>query len=176
MFCEQIGINKAITCIILLIRILYNSKFILMVTSLGTPGVVVTRVHCITIQIFGHMRAYMHFSPRKAFFFHLSSFFFLFSSFFFKTYAQTNMVRKQTRAFCWSFEETSNTHLYCCQTWSFQALLTLQLVNLYMSTTLMLGKKFSRRRFNFIFYFIIINIFFQKIGFDNSFKMSRLVF
>ena len=28
-------------------RILYNSKFILMATSLGTNAVIVTRVHCI---------------------------------------------------------------------------------------------------------------------------------
>ena len=46
-------IKHNICCISLytLLRILYNSKFILMAISLGTNAVIVTRVHCIDVCI-----------------------------------------------------------------------------------------------------------------------------
>ena len=48
MFCEEIGIKHGFTYIpVCSLRILYNCKFILMATSLGTNAVVVTRVSCI---------------------------------------------------------------------------------------------------------------------------------
>ena len=47
MFCEEIRIKKGIFYISLCpLRILYNSKFMLMATSLVTNAVIVTRVHC----------------------------------------------------------------------------------------------------------------------------------
>ena len=47
MFCEEIRIKQGISYISFCpLRILYNSKFILMATSLVTNAVVVTRVHC----------------------------------------------------------------------------------------------------------------------------------
>ena len=48
MFYEEIRIKQGFSYIsFCLLRILYNSEFILMATSLGTNAVVVTRVHCI---------------------------------------------------------------------------------------------------------------------------------
>ena len=48
MFYEEIRIKQGLSYISFCpFRILYNSKFILMATSLGTNGVIVTRVHCI---------------------------------------------------------------------------------------------------------------------------------
>ena len=48
-FYEEIKIKYGICCISLCsLRILYNSKFILMAISSGTNAVVVTRFHCIT--------------------------------------------------------------------------------------------------------------------------------
>ena len=44
MFYEEIRIKQGLSYISL--RILYNTKFILMATFLGTNAVVVTRVHC----------------------------------------------------------------------------------------------------------------------------------
>ena len=47
MFCEEIRIKQGLVYIsICSLSILYNSKFLLMTTSLGTNAVVVTRVHC----------------------------------------------------------------------------------------------------------------------------------
>ena len=47
MFCEEIRIKQGLSYISFCpLRILYNSKFILMETSLGTNAVVVIRVHC----------------------------------------------------------------------------------------------------------------------------------
>ena len=46
------------------LRILYNSKFILMATSLGTNAVVVTRVHYITIK--GTENPLKGLNPKKA--------------------------------------------------------------------------------------------------------------
>ena len=43
-FCKEIRIRHA--CIFYPLRVLYNSKFILMATSLGITAVVVARVHC----------------------------------------------------------------------------------------------------------------------------------
>ena len=52
MFCEEIkkkhGISYKSLCPL---RILYNSKFMLMATSLVTNAVVVTRVHCIILMV-----------------------------------------------------------------------------------------------------------------------------
>ena len=46
MFCGEIRIKQGISYISFWpLRILYNSKFILMATSLGSNAVVVTRVH-----------------------------------------------------------------------------------------------------------------------------------
>ena len=48
MFYEEIRIKQDLSYIsICSLSILYNSKFILMATSLGTNAVIVTRVHCI---------------------------------------------------------------------------------------------------------------------------------
>ena len=48
MFYEEIRIKQGLHYIsVCPLRILYNSKFILMATSLGTNTVVVTRVYCI---------------------------------------------------------------------------------------------------------------------------------
>ena len=47
MFYEEITIKQGLSYISFWpLRILYNIKFILMATSLGTNAVVVTRVHC----------------------------------------------------------------------------------------------------------------------------------
>ena len=47
MFYEEIRIKQGLSYISFCpLRILYNSEFILMATSLGTNAVVVTRVHC----------------------------------------------------------------------------------------------------------------------------------
>ena len=47
MFYEEIKKVRFFFCkAFCLLKILYNSKFILMATSLGTNAVVVTRVHC----------------------------------------------------------------------------------------------------------------------------------
>ena len=66
MFFEEIKIKPGPSYIAFCpLRILYNSKFILMATSLGTNAVVVTRVHCIYLS---HMskdtfcHAYLSFS------------------------------------------------------------------------------------------------------------------
>ena len=51
-FNEEIRLQQGLSYILLCIhplRILYNSKFILMATSLGTNTVVVTRIHCIGV-------------------------------------------------------------------------------------------------------------------------------
>ena len=49
MFCEEVRIKQDLSCIsICLFSILYNSKFILLVSSLGTNTVFVTRIHCIS--------------------------------------------------------------------------------------------------------------------------------
>ena len=49
-FNEEIRTKQDLSYIsIYSLSILYNSKFILMATSLGTNVVVVTRVHCITV-------------------------------------------------------------------------------------------------------------------------------
>ena len=48
MFHEEIKIKQGLSNISFCpLRILYNSKFIIMTASLGTNAVVVTRVHCI---------------------------------------------------------------------------------------------------------------------------------
>ena len=61
MFCEEIRIKEDLSIISFWpLRILYNSKFILMATSLA---VVVTRVHCILILPYGqakHILQQMH--------------------------------------------------------------------------------------------------------------------
>ena len=50
-FYEEIRIKHGFCCISLCsLRILYNSKFILMAISLGTNAVIVTRVHCTSEQ------------------------------------------------------------------------------------------------------------------------------
>ena len=50
MSCEEIRTKQALSYIsVCSLSILYNSKFILMATSLGTNAVVVTRVHCIQL-------------------------------------------------------------------------------------------------------------------------------
>ena len=46
MFSEEIRIKQGLSYILCPLKILYNSKFILMAISLGTNAVVVTRVHC----------------------------------------------------------------------------------------------------------------------------------
>ena len=47
MFYEEIRIKPGLLNILLCpLRILYNSKFIIMATFLGTNAVIVTRVHC----------------------------------------------------------------------------------------------------------------------------------
>ena len=52
MFCEEIRIKQYLSYISFCpLRILYNSKFIIMATSLGTNYVVVMRVHCISDRI-----------------------------------------------------------------------------------------------------------------------------
>ena len=52
MFCEEIRTKQDISYIaICSLRILYNSKFILMATSLRTNVVVVTRVQCLYAAI-----------------------------------------------------------------------------------------------------------------------------
>ena len=52
MFCEEIRAEQDIYYIsICSLSILYNSKSILMATSLGTNDIVVTRVHCINLLI-----------------------------------------------------------------------------------------------------------------------------
>ena len=49
MFYEEIRIKQILSYIVFCpLRILYNSKFIIMETFLGTNAVVVTRVHCIS--------------------------------------------------------------------------------------------------------------------------------
>ena len=49
MFYEEIRIKQGLSNISFCpLRILYNSKFIIIATSLGTNAVVVTRVHCIS--------------------------------------------------------------------------------------------------------------------------------
>ena len=49
MFNEEIRIKQGLSYILFCpLRILYNSKFILMATSLGTNAVVITRVPCYT--------------------------------------------------------------------------------------------------------------------------------
>ena len=46
-FCEEIRTKQELSYISFCpLRILYNSKFIIMATSLGTNSVIVTRVHC----------------------------------------------------------------------------------------------------------------------------------
>ena len=51
MFYEDIRIKQGLFYIPFYpLRILYNSNFILMATSLGTNAVVVTRVHCNAVQ------------------------------------------------------------------------------------------------------------------------------
>ena len=49
MFYEEIRIKQDLPFCPL--RILYNSKFILMAISLGTKAVVVTGVHCNSVQV-----------------------------------------------------------------------------------------------------------------------------
>ena len=52
MFYEEIRIKQGLSYISFgPLRILYNSKFIIMATSLGTNAVVVTRVHCTSLVI-----------------------------------------------------------------------------------------------------------------------------
>ena len=47
MFCEEIRIKQGISYISFCpLRVLYNSKFMLMATSLVTNAVIVMRVHC----------------------------------------------------------------------------------------------------------------------------------
>ena len=51
MFYEEIRIKQGLSYISFCpLRILYISKFIIMATFLGTNAVVVTRVHCITVE------------------------------------------------------------------------------------------------------------------------------
>ena len=58
MFNEKIKIKQSLSYISFCpLRILYNSKFISMATSLETNAVVVTRVHC----IFGFVRCFRNF-------------------------------------------------------------------------------------------------------------------
>ena len=53
MFCEETRIKQGVSYISFCsYRILYNSKFILMATSLGTNVIVITRVHCINLPEF----------------------------------------------------------------------------------------------------------------------------
>ena len=50
MLCEEIRIKQGLCYVLFFpLRILYNSKFILMATALETNAVVVTRVHCMII-------------------------------------------------------------------------------------------------------------------------------
>ena len=50
MFTEETRIKQGLSSISFCpLRIIYNSKFISMATSLGTNAVVVTRVHCIKV-------------------------------------------------------------------------------------------------------------------------------
>ena len=47
MFCEETRMQQGLSYISFCpVRLLSNSKFILMATSLGTNAVVVTRIHC----------------------------------------------------------------------------------------------------------------------------------
>ena len=49
-FCEEIRTMQGLSYIsICSLKILYNSKFILMAASLGTNAVIVRRVHCIFV-------------------------------------------------------------------------------------------------------------------------------
>ena len=51
MFYEKIKTKRDLSHILICsLRILYNSKFVLIATSLGTNAVVVTRVHCTTFM------------------------------------------------------------------------------------------------------------------------------
>ena len=51
-FYEEIRIKQGLSYILFCpLRILYNSKFIMMATFLGTNGVVVTMVHCTLIAL-----------------------------------------------------------------------------------------------------------------------------
>ena len=53
MFYEEIRIKQGLPYISFCpLKILYNSKFIIMATSLGTNAVVVTKVHCISLIFF----------------------------------------------------------------------------------------------------------------------------
>ena len=50
MFYEEIRIKQGLSYVSFYpLRILYNSKFIIMATFLGTNAVIVTRVHCIIL-------------------------------------------------------------------------------------------------------------------------------
>ena len=50
MFCEEIRTKQYLSYISFCpLRILYNSKFIIMATSFGTNSIVVTRAHCIKL-------------------------------------------------------------------------------------------------------------------------------
>ena len=52
MFCEETRIKQVLSYIsFCALRILYNSKFVLMATSLGTNAVIVMRVYCIFIFV-----------------------------------------------------------------------------------------------------------------------------
>ena len=58
MFYEEIRTKQDLSYIsICSLSILYNSKFILMATSLGTNSAVVTRVHCI---LYGSVESILH--------------------------------------------------------------------------------------------------------------------
>ena len=68
MFYEEIGIKQDLSYTSLCpLRILYNSKFILMATSLGTNAVVVTRFHCMMNNLSHNIRKYTfgHVCPAK---------------------------------------------------------------------------------------------------------------
>ena len=61
MFYEEIRIKQNLSYILSCpLRILYNSKFILLATSLGKNAVVVTRVHCIFISLPKHIILHVH--------------------------------------------------------------------------------------------------------------------
>ena len=94
MFCQETRIKQGLSYISLcLLRILYNSKVILMATSLGTNAVVVTRLNCIQL---GYNKELIRFgwpwhnfqdhSSRKTEFFFLPKNTDIFSDFSLKTY------------------------------------------------------------------------------------------
>ena len=73
MFCEEIRIKQGLSYISFCpFRILYNSKFILMATSLETNDIVLTKVHCIYGNVI-HLVDMLSYFIGKNFFYHMWS-------------------------------------------------------------------------------------------------------